>query len=600
MPQTIDFFDTWQEVPDATAPTTTRSRSSGSSSSATSSRTAPFRWTLLEGAKGVQLAELGTAELARAALDRRAAARRLGPAHDDLLRLPHADGALAPLHAARAGAPWPARRGDAALNRVAFAAAHVVADPRADDRSVARLRDRLGRDDRLSPPPVVAGPRRRRGDGHGAARHGTRLADLARADPPRSLEPRATSRARRRLGRRHRPSRAGGRDSVDDVDRAPTKSRCAAIEKRRRHAHPDGEPRAGRVRRDRRTTTRASTTASWRQVARAGDPALAGRHVRPGARRLLGRRRRPRPSDRDTAPRRHRRVIARTRKVDGIKVSLLDKARRSRCAARLPAGVRMYTGDDFNYAELIARRCATGHSRRAARHLRRHRAGRDARRWPRWPRGDAHAFDAILAPTVPLSRHIFAAPTRFYKTGVVFMAWLNGHQSHFTMVGGQQSARSLAAPARALPARRRGRPAARPGARRCAACGTLLGAARHRAADADARLRAAIAGSRSTPRRCARSGQLAGHHRRLRAPRHPRHLALARPGRRGRARATRAAHPRHRARARPATAAAACSPRADARRPARRARRQPARGRRGADARRAVPGAGRRRPAEAR
>ena len=57
--------------------------------------------------------------------------------------------------------------------------------------------------------------------------------------------------------------------------------------------------------------------------------------------------------------------------------------------------------------------------------------------------GDRARFDAILAPTVPLSRHIFAAPTRFYKTGVVFMAWLNGHQAHFTMVGGQQSARSI-------------------------------------------------------------------------------------------------------------------------------------------------------------
>ena len=57
--------------------------------------------------------------------------------------------------------------------------------------------------------------------------------------------------------------------------------------------------------------------------------------------------------------------------------------------------------------------------------------------------GDRARFDAILAPTVPLSRHIFQAPTRFYKTGIVFLAWLNGHQSHFTMVGGQQSARSL-------------------------------------------------------------------------------------------------------------------------------------------------------------
>ncbi len=128
-------------------------------------------------------------------------------------------------------------------------------------------------------------------------------------------------------------------------------------------------------------------------------------------------------------------------KVDGIKVSLLDKDKEIVMRRKLPAGVRMYTGDDFNFAELIE--------------------------------GDEHGysdallgiFDAIapaasqalsflslnersgyheaLAPTVPLSRHIFKAPTRFYKTGVVFMAWLNGHQDHFVMVGGQQSARNV-------------------------------------------------------------------------------------------------------------------------------------------------------------
>ena len=57
--------------------------------------------------------------------------------------------------------------------------------------------------------------------------------------------------------------------------------------------------------------------------------------------------------------------------------------------------------------------------------------------------GNEAGFNDILAPTVPLSRHIFKAPTRFYKTGVVFMAYLNGHQDHFVMVGGQESARSL-------------------------------------------------------------------------------------------------------------------------------------------------------------
>ncbi|GHC71128.1 hypothetical protein GCM10007320_05890 [Pseudorhodoferax aquiterrae] len=134
-------------------------------------------------------------------------------------------------------------------------------------------------------------------------------------------------------------------------------------------------------------------------------------------------------------------------KVDGIKISLLDKDKEIAMRRRLPAGVRMYTGDDFNYAELIAGDgwgSAPTHGQSdallgifdaiapAA------SAGLGA-----LAQGDLERFHAILGPTVPLSRHIFAAPTRFYKTGVVFMAWLNGHQKHFSMVGGQQSTRSL-------------------------------------------------------------------------------------------------------------------------------------------------------------
>ncbi len=133
-------------------------------------------------------------------------------------------------------------------------------------------------------------------------------------------------------------------------------------------------------------------------------------------------------------------INAYARKVDGVKISLLDKKREIAMRPRLAEGVRMYTGDDFAYAELIegdgrfhsdallgifdaiapAASAALGHL--AA--------------------GDKAAFNEILAPTVPLSRHIFEAPTRFYKTGVVFMAYLNGHQDHFTLVGGQESARS--------------------------------------------------------------------------------------------------------------------------------------------------------------
>ena len=134
-------------------------------------------------------------------------------------------------------------------------------------------------------------------------------------------------------------------------------------------------------------------------------------------------------------------LSAHAAKVDGIKISLLDKDEEIKMRARLPAGVRMYTGDDFNYAELIA---GDGHLHSdALLGIFDAIAPAASAALAALAAGDEARFHAILAPTVPLSRHIFQAPTRFYKTGVVFMAWLNGHQSHFTMVGGQQSTRSL-------------------------------------------------------------------------------------------------------------------------------------------------------------
>ncbi|WP_327349824.1 dihydrodipicolinate synthase family protein [Streptomyces sp. NBC_01321] len=128
-------------------------------------------------------------------------------------------------------------------------------------------------------------------------------------------------------------------------------------------------------------------------------------------------------------------------KVDGIKISLLDAEREIDVRRRLPGGVRCYTGDDFNYPELIAGD-DQGFSHallgifdplgplaaHAVRVL---------------DTGDVQGFRDLLDPTVELARHLFRAPTRFYKTGVVFLAWLAGHQDHFTMVGGLQSARSL-------------------------------------------------------------------------------------------------------------------------------------------------------------
>ncbi|MFF1679370.1 dihydrodipicolinate synthase family protein [Streptomyces sp. NPDC058256] len=134
-------------------------------------------------------------------------------------------------------------------------------------------------------------------------------------------------------------------------------------------------------------------------------------------------------------------IAAHPDKVDGIKVSLLDAGREIDIRRRLPQGVRCYTGDDFNYPELIAGD-EQGFSHallgifdplgplaaEAVRVL---------------DTGDVKGFRELLDPTVELSRHLFQTPTRFYKTGVVFLAWLAGHQEHFTMVGGLQSARSL-------------------------------------------------------------------------------------------------------------------------------------------------------------
>jgi hypothetical protein len=128
-------------------------------------------------------------------------------------------------------------------------------------------------------------------------------------------------------------------------------------------------------------------------------------------------------------------------KVDGVKISLLSKEKEIIMRRRLPAGVRMYTGDDFNYAELIAGD-EEGYSD-ALLGIFDAIAPAASAGLARLAKGDVQGFHGILEPTVPLSRHIFKDPTRFYKTGVVFLAWLNGLQDHFLMIGGQESARSL-------------------------------------------------------------------------------------------------------------------------------------------------------------
>ena len=134
-------------------------------------------------------------------------------------------------------------------------------------------------------------------------------------------------------------------------------------------------------------------------------------------------------------------IAAHVGRVDGVKISLLDADLEVAFRRRLPAGIRCYTGDDFNFPELILGD-EVGHSDAllgifdpiapvAAAAL----AALDA--------GDRSAFAALMDPTVPLSRHLFTAPTYHYKTGIVFLAYLAGHQDHFRMLGGHESSRSV-------------------------------------------------------------------------------------------------------------------------------------------------------------
>ena len=134
-------------------------------------------------------------------------------------------------------------------------------------------------------------------------------------------------------------------------------------------------------------------------------------------------------------------IEANAAKVDGIKISLLDQAHEEAFRARLPEGVRLYTGDDFNYAALIEGD-GTHHSH-ALLGAFTAIAPAAVQALEALAEGDGARYHALLAPTVPLSREIFKAPTRFYKAGIAFLAWLNGAQSHFIMPAGFQSSREI-------------------------------------------------------------------------------------------------------------------------------------------------------------
>lgn len=128
-------------------------------------------------------------------------------------------------------------------------------------------------------------------------------------------------------------------------------------------------------------------------------------------------------------------------KIDGIKISLLDQAHEEAFRARLPEGVRLYTGDDFNYAALIEGD-GTHHSH-ALLGIFAAIAPAAAQALEALAREDRETYHVLLAPTVPLSREIFKPPTQFYKAGIALVSWLNGTQDHFVMPGGLQSAREI-------------------------------------------------------------------------------------------------------------------------------------------------------------
>ena len=134
-------------------------------------------------------------------------------------------------------------------------------------------------------------------------------------------------------------------------------------------------------------------------------------------------------------------IKANSTKVDGIKISLLDQAHEENFRARLPDGVRLYTGDDFNYADLIA---GDGqHFSHALLGIFAAIAPAASQALDALAADDLETYHALLAPTVPLSKEIFKAPTQFYKAGIAFLAWLNDAQTHFIMPGGFQSSRDI-------------------------------------------------------------------------------------------------------------------------------------------------------------
>lgn len=348
------------------------------------------------------------------------------------LRLPTADGRLEVFHL---GEPSPyAETNDAPFNRVAFAAAHVVADPlSSSDPWVTAAIDWDA---------TIAYRRRLWNLGLSVAEAMDTAQRGMGLDWPNALELIRRSTAAAEADGHRRIASGAGTDHLDPAAARTLDDVIAAYEEQTEAVEATGSrvilmasralARVAHSADDYRAVysrlleqVREPVILHW--LGNMFDPALAG---------YWG------SNDTDAAMATALEVIAANPgKVDGIKISLLDAEREIAMRRRLPQGVRMYTGDDFNFADLIL-----GDGERhsdALLGIFDAIAPVASAALSRLASGDGDGFRELLGPTVPLSRHVFAAPTRFYKTGVVFLAWLNGFQDHFIMVGGQQSARSI-------------------------------------------------------------------------------------------------------------------------------------------------------------
>jgi hypothetical protein len=436
VPQTIDFYDTWQLVPANRVYDNAfkvewelflRHVVDGGS----------FQWNPLEGAKGVQLAEFGSQSWReRRFVDVPAlATTSTAHGHDRNSRRPTARSLIS----RRAPPSWPAPSGPPHWNRIAFAAAHVVADPRA--AVDPWLEAAIDWDTTL------AFRRHLWSHGFGVAEAMDTAQRGMGLDWPASLELIRRSVHEARSIRGAVVFSGAGTDHLPPGEMHARASDCRLRRAMRRRSnawmadHPDGEPRAcclctftRRLRAGLRTRAVAG--------AHAGHPALAGRDVRSGARRLrVGAGGLASDPDHARAADVCASVInANAAKVDGVKVSLLDAGKEIALRARLPSGVRMYTGDDFNFAALIGGD-ASGYSD-ALLGIFDAIAPAASAALTALAAGDRGRFDAIRADGTAVAPR-FRGADALLQDRRCFSRGSTAIQTPLTMVGGQQSARSL-------------------------------------------------------------------------------------------------------------------------------------------------------------